>query len=138
MQKTVIEIKETNGNIYRISQKGTYKFLHEMPEGKGTSGKCPACFQYQILTHMVKMEPERFIINQDNGKQILGVNHMPVNTRDWIIRLGQICNFDREWDINRCEREISETQRTVDYDIEHGINTSFMGQPSGENIERIY
>ena len=125
MHNIVIEIKEDNGKIYRITQKGKYRFLCEGPEGSGYSGKSFIGFNYQILTNMVKMEPERFEIIQDHGMEILGIGHMPVESQDWILFLGRVDHFEREWDIERCEREILQTQKTVEYDTMHGLKTNF-------------
>lgn len=126
MNNVVIEIKENTGQIYRITQKGKYRFLCEGPGSTGHSGKNFIGFTYQILTNMVKMEPERFEITQDHGKEILGINHYPVNSLDWILFLGRVRMFEGEWDIDRCEQEILQTQKTIEYDTEHGLKTNIL------------
>jgi hypothetical protein len=120
---TVLIWIEDNNNhdIYRISVKSTYRYLHEYNQDKQLTGKCGTGFSYQILTHMVKMEPERFTIIIDNGKRY-GFSHMPVTSMDFQLFLHDIRKDSNEY----TETALLELQKTVQYDMEHGINTNFM------------
>lgn len=112
---------KNNRDIYRITVKTAYRYLHEFNQDKQLTGKCATGFSYQILTHMVKMEPERFEIIIDNGKRY-GFNHMPVTSWDYQLFLHDIRNDSNEY----TDQALLELQKTVSYDMEHGINTNFM------------
>jgi hypothetical protein len=85
--QVLIWIEDPAGAIYRITRKSGSRFLHEGPAGKQVCSKTGTGFTYQLLTHMVKMEPERFTIIIDHGKELLGINHMPVLSQDFILFL---------------------------------------------------
>ena len=116
-----------NHDIYRIVVKSAYRYLHEFNNNKQIVGKCGTGFSYQILTHMVKMEPERFEIIIDNGKKI-GFTHMPVTSYDYQLFLHDICKDSQEY----TDRVLLELQKTVEYDMEHGITTNFMNPYAGK------
>ena len=139
MKNVIIEIKENNGNVYRITQTGKYRFVFEGPGSIHKGGKSYLGFTYQILVDMVKLEPERFDLIIDNG-QSLGFKHQSVHTIEGIIKLYPmfISNKEKSW-IETCWRELRRTQKVIAYDQEHGIKTIFYTgwDPSGSELDDL-
>ena len=139
MRNVIIEIKENNGNTYRITQTGKYRFISEGPGTIHKGGKSHIGFTYQILVDMVKLEPERFDLVIDNG-QLLGFEHYSIHTLEGIIKLYPMFYSGKEehW-IETCWRELDRAQKVIAYDQEHGIKTQFYTgwDPSGSQLEEL-
>jgi hypothetical protein len=133
VDQVLIWIEDPAGTIYRITRKSGSRYLHEGPAGKQVCSKTGTGFAYQLLTHMVKMEPERFTIIIDHGKELLGIDHMPVISQDFILFLHRQRGDSTEY----TERQLLETRRTVDYDQEHGIKTNFISSAWGCTPEEM-
>ena len=137
MKTIILEIRENNGDIYRITQTGKYRFITEAPGSTHTGGKSYLGFMYQILVDMAKMEPERFTITADSGSA-LGFQHMSVFTMEGILRLFPMFYDGNEQSrIERCENEIIRLQKITEYDQEHEIKTGYYTGWDSSGDDRI-
>jgi hypothetical protein len=121
----VLKIEDRNGDIYQINTHGKNKCMIEEPAQSGVLGKNRTCLVYQSMTHMVKMEPERYTIIVDNG-DLVGYTHMPVHTLDGILNmyLYFVETGQKHW-IDLSDRFWQETVKTCAYNEDHNIRANY-------------